>query len=122
MVLGKSTLGKLISGLIDPTKGEILINGINTKEKKKFLDLRKTIGIVFQNPENQIVFDRVYDDIAFGLKNIKADNIEERIRNSLDKVKMIEHINANPYDLSMGQKQRIAIARYPCNGTKNNNI
>lgn len=110
MVHGKSTLARLISGLEMPTTGEILVDEINTRDKKKFLDLRKKIGIVFQNPENQIIFDKVYDDIAFGLKNLNETNYEDRIIDSLEKVGMEEHTNSNPYDLSLGQKQRIAIA------------
>lgn len=109
---GKSTLAKLISGLIRPTRGEIIINGINTKNKKSQIDLRKNIGIVFQNPENQIVFNKVYDDLAFGMKNIGIENkkIEETIDESLKKVDMLEYKNAESYDLSLGQKQRVVIA------------
>lgn len=110
MVLGKSTLAKLISGLLLPKKGKILIDEIDTKNKKYFLELRKKIGIVFQNPENQIIFNNVYDDIAFALKNLKLDNEGIRVRSGLEKVKMQDYINSATYELSLGQKQRITIA------------
>lgn len=109
---GKSTLTKLISGLEKPTKGDIIINGINTKSKKEIIELRKNVGIVFQNPENQIIFNRVYDDIEFGIKNlsINTKNIEETIKQALKQVNMEEHIKKDPFELSLGQKQRVAIA------------
>ena len=75
MALGKSTFLNLISGIFKPTKGEILVDGINTKNKKDFLNLRKKIGIVFQNPDTQILFPRVYDDIEFALKNLKIEEM-----------------------------------------------
>lgn len=109
---GKSTLTKLISGLEKPTKGDVIVNGINTKSKKETIELRKNVGIVFQNPENQIIFNRVYDDIEFGIKNLSVNtkNIEETIKQALKKVNMEEHIKKDPFELSLGQKQRIAIA------------
>ena len=69
MVLGKSTLAKIISGLEIPNKGKVLVDEINTSNKKEFLNLRKKVGVVFQNPENQILFNNVFDDIAFTMKN-----------------------------------------------------
>ncbi len=109
---GKSTLTKIISGLEKPTKGEVIVNGINTKNKKETINLRKNVGIVFQNPENQIIFNRVYDDIEFGMKNLCAniENREEVIHDALKKVGMEEYIKKDPFELSLGQKQRIAIA------------
>lgn len=109
---GKSTLGRLISGLEKPTNGSIVVNNIDTKNKKMALELRKNIGIVFQNPENQIIFNRVYDDILFGVKNIGIDlkTAESKIKESLEMVNMSEYINHDSYELSLGQKQRIAIA------------
>jgi len=90
----------------------MLINGINTKNKKEQISLRKNVGIVFQNPENQIIFNKVYDDLLFGMKNIgtslkEADKI---INDCLEKVDMLEHKNSESYDLSLGQKQRVVIA------------
>ena len=109
---GKSTLTKIISGLEKPTKGEVIVNGINTKNKKETINLRKNVGIVFQNPENQIIFNRVYDDIEFGMKNLCAniENTEDAIHDALKKVGMEEYMKKDPFELSLGQKQRIAIA------------
>lgn len=110
MVLGKSTLAKLISGLVKPQKGKIYVDNILTSDKKEFLNLRKRVGIVFQNPENQIIFNNVYDDIAFAIKNLKLDDEEIRVKTALEKLKMQEYINSPTYELSLGQKQRITIA------------
>lgn len=107
---GKSTLARVISGIVAPTKGKVIIDEIDSSDKKNTLNLRKKVGIVFQNPENQIMFNRVYDDIAFGLNNIKVDNVEERVKNSLNKVKMQEYLDKDTYELSLGQKQRVVIA------------
>ena len=76
---GKSTLAKLISGIIKPTIGQAIVDGIDTCNKKQTTELRKKIGIVFQNPENQIIFSNVYDDLAFAIKNLKLDNEKIRI-------------------------------------------
>lgn len=107
---GKSTLAGALSGLVKPTRGTVLVNGINTRDKKKFLELRKTLGMVFQNPENQIVFEKVRDDIAFGLRNLNFadDEIETRI-DEIVKIMAIENFT-DSFELSMGQKQRVAIA------------
>ena len=107
---GKSTFAKLISGLLEPNKGEILVDDIKTSKKQDFILLRKKVGMVFQNPENQIVFNNVYDDLSFAIKNLGLDNEKIRIEDALDKVKMKEYIDSEAYDLSLGQKQRIAIA------------
>ncbi|MDR1249382.1 MAG: ATP-binding cassette domain-containing protein [Treponema sp.] len=107
---GKSTFASLLSGLMKPTRGTVRVNGINTRSKKQFLDLRKTLGMVFQNPENQIVFEKVRDDIAFGLRNLNfpETEIEGRI-DEIAKIMAIEHFT-DSFELSMGQKQRVAIA------------
>lgn len=109
-VLGKSTLAKVLSGLETPTKGQIYIDEINTIDKKEFLNIRKKVGIVFQNPENQILFNNVFDDIAFTMKNLKIENYEEKIKEALKEVEMEEYINSESYNLSLGQKQRVTIA------------
>lgn len=115
---GKSTLLKLIGGITKATEGQILIDEINLSDKNKFMDIRKKVGIVFQNPENQIIFNNVHDDLAFGIKNLSLDNIDERIKKSLETVGMSEFQNTEAYNLSMGQKQRITIAGVLSMGTK----
>lgn len=109
---GKSTFSKLLSGLLPFKEGEIIVNGINLKDKKNTLEIRKTIGIVFQNPENQILFDKVYDDIAFSLQNLgfSKEQISNIIDDALNSVNMSEYKNSYTDTLSLGQKQRIAIA------------
>lgn len=100
----------MISGLEKPTKGQVIIDDISTANKKEFLDLRKKVGIVFQNPENQILFNNVYDDIAFTMKNLGIENIKEKIEDSLEKLNMKEYLNKEAYNLSLGQKQRVTIS------------
>ncbi len=107
---GKSTLAKLIAGIIKPSNGEILINGMNTKNKENFLSIRKQVGIVFQNPENQIIFNSVQDEMNFPLENLKLENKEERIKNALKKVGLEGSEKKDTYSLSLGQKQRLTIA------------
>lgn len=107
---GKSTLAKLIAGIMKPTKGDILIDEINTRNKKDYINLRKKIGIVFQNPENQIVFNNIKDELLFSLTNLELDNKELRIKNGLEKVKLNIKEDTEIDELSLGQKQRIAIA------------
>lgn len=109
---GKSTFSKLLSGLLPFKDGKIIVNGINLKDKKKTLEIRKNIGIVFQNPENQILFDKVYDDIAFSLQNLgfSKEQISNIIDDALNSVNMSEYKNSYTDTLSLGQKQRIAIA------------
>lgn len=110
MVLGKSTIGKIISGLEKPNKGQVTIDGINTADKKSFLEIRKKVGVVFQNPENQILFNNVFDDIAFTMKNLSIENYEEKIKKSLKRLNMEAFLKSEAYDLSLGQKQRVTIA------------
>ncbi|MBO4815907.1 MAG: ATP-binding cassette domain-containing protein [Clostridia bacterium] len=103
-------MAKIISGLEAPNKGNVLIDELNTLNKKEFLNIRKKVGIVFQNPENQILFNNVFDDIAFTLKNLKLQDYELRIKNALEKLGMEKYLNSESYDLSLGQKQRVTIA------------
>lgn len=110
MVLGKSTIGKIISGLEKPNKGQVTIDNINTADKKSFLEIRKKVGVVFQNPENQILFNNVFDDIAFTMKNLGIENYEEKIEKSLKRLNMEAFLKSEAYDLSLGQKQRVTIA------------
>ena len=107
---GKSTLAKLIAGIMKPTKGDIFIDDINTKNKHEYINLRKKIGIVFQNPENQILFNNLDDEISFALNNLNLDNKELRINEALKKVKIEKEKIGDLDELSLGQKQRIAIA------------
>ena len=107
---GKSTLARLISAITMPETGTILIDGIDTRDKERFMEIRKNIGIVFQNPENQIIFNNVYDDMIFALDNLGIENKEERIKEALEQVQMSEYINKDTYELSLGQKQRLTIA------------
>lgn len=109
-VLGKSTLAKLIAGITKPTSGEVFIEGKDTKKKEHFLEVRKQVGIVFQNPENQIIFNSVEDEIRFPLENLKLDNIEKRTKEALKKVGLEDKQNKEAYTLSLGQKQRLTIA------------
>ncbi len=107
---GKSTLAKLISGIIKPKDGSIKVDDIDTKVKKDELLLRQKVGILFQNPDNQIIFPVVKDDLEFALKNLGLKNCENRIKSALDKVDMTEYYQKDTYNLSLGQKQRINIA------------
>lgn len=109
--IGKSTLSLLLTGLIYPKKGKILIDDYEVTKKSKTKELRERIGIVFQNPNNQILFNTVYDNLKFILDNMNIkDNQDKYIKESLSKVGMDTYININPYNLSMGEKQRVAIA------------
>lgn len=109
---GKSTLAKLINGLLRTSFGDVYVFGMNTKDDKTIFDIRKRAGMVFQNPDNQMVASIVEDDIAFGLENIgvKREEIGERIDFALSAVGMEKFRNSTPTRLSGGQKQRIAIA------------
>lgn len=107
---GKSTLGKLISGIIKPKEGKILIDDLDIADKKNQAEIRKKIGIVFQNPENQIIFNNVQDEVSFALKDLEKEEIDKRIKEALRKVHMEDKINEDLYELSLGQKQRIIIS------------
>lgn len=107
---GKSTLAKLIAGILIPKSGEITIDEISTKNKKRKFDIRKKVGMLFQNPENQIIFPKVKDDLEFALNNLKIEDKETRVKESLELVGMESYYEKDSYGLSMGQKQRINIA------------
>lgn len=108
---GKSTVAKLMNGLLAPRDGEIWINGRLLTEEAVW-DIRKDVGMVFQNPDNQFVGATVQDDVAFGLENrgIERSVMVERIENALQTVRMEKYMDTEPYRLSGGQKQRVAIA------------
>lgn len=107
---GKSTLAKLISGILKVKQGKIAIDDLDLSKKEEHKEAVKKIGIVFQNPENQIIFNNIYDELSFSLKNLSKEEKNERIGNSLKKVNMSDYIDKDLYELSLGQKQRIAIA------------
>ena len=109
---GKSTLAKILNGLLIPRLGEVEIFGVNTKDISKIFEIRSNIGMVFQNPDNQMIASIVEDDIAFGPENlgIPREEIIERVNWALEKVGMSEHRTSTPFKMSGGQKQRIAIA------------
>ncbi len=109
---GKSTLAKIMNALIIPDKGEVLVDGFSSKDKKSVFEIRKRVGVVFQNPDNQLVASIVEDDVAFGPENlgVPRKEIGERIDFALASVNMEEFRHRSPARLSGGQKQRIAIA------------
>ena len=109
---GKSTLAKLLNGLYIPTEGHVTVCGIDTQEDEHTWDIRRSAGMVFQNPDNQLVASIVRDDVAFGLENIGVPSAQmpARIETALRQVEMLPFIDRAPHTLSGGQKQRIAIA------------
>ncbi len=109
---GKSTLAKNLNGLLIPTSGDIIVGGYNTKDDAHIWDIRQTAGMVFQNPDNQLVSAIVEDDVAFGPENlgIEPKEIRRRVDKALEAVNMGQFKKKAPHLLSGGQKQRIAIA------------
>ena len=109
---GKSTLAKLMNGLLLPTKGNVYVNNMNTKDESKIWNIRETAGMVFQNPDNQIVATIVEEDVAFGPENqgVSPLEIRKRVDEALRIVEMTEYKKHAPHLLSGGQKQRVAIA------------
>lgn len=109
---GKSTLAKLLNGLLKPNAGEVLVNGVSTSNEENDFDIKKTVGLVFQNPDNQIVSSVVEEDVAFGPENIGLEptEIRRRVDAALKAVDMYEYREKSTHKLSGGQKQRVAIA------------
>ena len=109
---GKSTLAKHINGLLLPTEGTVWVGEIDTKEEDRIWDVRKTAGMVFQNPDNQIIGNIVEEDVGFGPENIgvPTDEIWKRVDESLKAVGMTAYRKQSPNKLSGGKKQRVAIA------------
>ena len=109
---GKSTLAKHLNGILVPDEGEVLVDGMDTKDDDKLLDIRRTVGMVFQNPDNQMVASVVEDDVAFAPENlgVPPDEIRARVDEALKLVGMYEFRDRAPHLLSGGQKQRVAIA------------
>lgn len=109
---GKSTLAKLLNAEIFPTKGDIIIDGLNTKNHEIIWDIREKCSMVFQNPDNQMVATTVEEEVAFGPENLQIENPElrNRVDKSLELVGMEEYRHRPPAQLSGGQKQRVSIA------------
>ena len=109
---GKSTLAKLLNGLFIPTAGKITVCGMDTRDEEKQLDVRRSAGMVFQNPDNQLVATIVEEDVAFGPENlgVPQKELRGRVNGALAAVNMSEFARSSPHKLSGGQKQRIAIA------------
>ncbi|WP_249299184.1 energy-coupling factor transporter ATPase [Feifania hominis] len=109
---GKSTLAKHLNGILAPCEGTVLVEGMDTRDEKRLFDIRQRVGVVFQNPDNQLVATIVEEDIAFGPENLglPPEKIRERVTEALTAVDMLEYREQAPHHLSGGQKQRIAIA------------
>ena len=109
---GKSTLAKQMNAILTPTGGTMWVNGKDTKDEDNIWDVRQTAGMVFQNPDNQIIGTVVEEDVGFGPENlgVPTDEVWERVEKSLNQVGMIEYRHHSPNKLSGGQKQRVAIA------------
>ena len=109
---GKSTLAKLTNGILFPQHGKVLVDGMETKPDDSIYDIRKKVGMVFQNPDNQIVASIVEEDVAFGVENlgIPPEECRRRVDEALKTVGMYEFREKAPHKLSGGQKQRVAVA------------
>ncbi len=109
---GKSTVAKLSNSVFIPNEGQVLVNGMDTADENLAYEIRKTVGVVFQNPDNQIVASIVEEDVAFGPENLglPREEIRKRVDDSLKAVGMYEYRHHEPHKLSGGQKQRVAIA------------
>lgn len=109
---GKSTLAKMLNGLLKPTCGKIEVLGMDVSNEEKVFEIRRNVGIVFQNPDNQTVASIVEDDVAFGPENlgVSREEIVSRVQWALKAVGMEEYAKSTPFKMSGGQKQRIAIA------------
>ncbi|MBR3679196.1 MAG: energy-coupling factor transporter ATPase [Oscillospiraceae bacterium] len=109
---GKSTLAKLLNAILLPTSGSVQVDGMDTTDEARLFDIRQRVGMVFQNPDNQIVATIVEEDVAFALENmgVDPDEMRERVDEALKAVKMYDFREHAPHQLSGGQKQRVAIA------------
>lgn len=109
---GKSTFARLLNALLLPSGGTVLIDGMNTRDEKHLWDIRRVCGMVFQNPDNQIIGTTVEEDVAFGPENlgVHPEKIRQRVDNALEAVGMAEYSKHAPHLLSGGQKQRVSIA------------
>ena len=109
---GKSTIAKHFNAILTPSEGKVFVNGMDTSDENNLLDIRQTVGMVFQNPDNQIVATIVEEDVAFALENmgVEPTQIRKRVDKALKTVGMYEYREHAPHRLSGGQKQRVAIA------------
>ncbi len=109
---GKSTFGCLLNALLIPTEGEVLVDGLDTRDSRNTWAIRQRVGMVFQNPDNQFVGTQVEEDVAFGLENlgIPRQEMRRRVEENLTRVGMLSYRQHPPHLLSGGQKQRVAIA------------
>lgn len=109
---GKSTLAKLLNGLNKPTSGEVFVDGLNTLDEENDIEVKRRVGMVFQNPDNQLIASIVEEDVAFGPENLglSPEEIRKRVDDALKSVDMYDFRKSTPHRLSGGQKQRIAIA------------
>ena len=109
---GKSTLAKHLNAILLPTEGSVYVDGKDTRDEEKIREIRQTAGMVFQNPDNQIIGTVVDEDVAFGPENmgVPSEEIEKRVEEGLKTVEMWEYRSHSPNKLSGGQKQRVAIA------------
>ncbi len=117
---GKSTLAKCLNGLVIPTGGDVLIYGMNTKDEEKLIEIRKNIGMAFQNPDNQIVASIVEEDVAFGMENLgfSPEEMDKRIEESLKTLGIQELRFAQTSKISGGQKQKVSLAGILCMKSK----
>lgn len=117
---GKTTLAKHLNAILLPTKGSVLIDGINTRNKENLWDIRKKVGMVFQNPENQIICSTVRSDISFGPENLGIDRveIEKRVDEAIELIGLSKYQDYPPHMLSIGLKQKVTIAGVLTMGTK----
>lgn len=109
---GKSTVAKLLNGLYKPDSGEVFVDGLSTADEEHEIDIKRRVGMVFQNPDNQLIASVVEEDVAFGPENLgfEPEEIRRRVDKALSDVGMSEFARSTPHRLSGGQKQRIAIA------------
>lgn len=109
---GKSTLARHLNGLLIPTAGQVMVNGLYTGEEKNVWEIRKKVGMVFQNPDNQLVAALVEEELAFGMENLgfSPDKMKERIKEISSRLGLEKFLEFPPHRLSGGQKQRVAIA------------
>ena len=117
---GKSTLAKTFNAVLLPSGGKVYVEGMDTMDESLLLEIRRRVGMVFQNPDNQIVATTVEEDVAFGPENLGVPQAEirQRVDDALETVSMTEYLTHSPHMLSGGQKQRVAIASALCAGKK----